>query len=269
MPIGPTNPITSWLPPPPAPVLPSQALANQAALGAQEAGQSAGVGGTSSVANATTAANELGQDAFLKLLIAQLRNQDPLRPMEDREFIAQLAQFNTLEQMQGMNQSLREMLTIQSLSEASGLIGRDVISRLLDDAGGFVEGTVTAVAVVNGSPTLLVGPDRVPVAIGDVMGVRRSDQPSSAGSAPLLGATTGQQGSALGDSQNAPAGSPVANSPFFSTSSAASASSRGTGALGGASLQPGSGLTSSQSLGTPPGYPVTGSQAASGGSQTP
>lgn len=50
--------------------------------------------------------NDLDKDAFLKLLTTQLSNQDPLSPMEDREFIAQLAQFSSLEQMTAMNKTL-------------------------------------------------------------------------------------------------------------------------------------------------------------------
>lgn len=50
--------------------------------------------------------NDLDKDAFLRLLTTQLANQDPLNPMEDREFIAQLAQFSSLEQMQNLNKSI-------------------------------------------------------------------------------------------------------------------------------------------------------------------
>lgn len=49
--------------------------------------------------------NDLDKDAFLRLLTTQLANQDPLNPMEDKEFIAQLAQFSSLEQMQTLNKS--------------------------------------------------------------------------------------------------------------------------------------------------------------------
>ncbi|HZX20879.1 MAG TPA: flagellar hook capping FlgD N-terminal domain-containing protein [Clostridia bacterium] len=53
-----------------------------------------------------TKSGDLDKDAFLRLLITQLQNQDPLNPMEDREFIAQMAQFSSLEQMQNLNKTL-------------------------------------------------------------------------------------------------------------------------------------------------------------------
>ena len=78
-----------------------------------------GVGGFSSeqLASASRAvSNELGQDAFLKLLIAQLANQDPLNPMDDREFIAQMAQFSALEQMTQLNRTLEGMASLDKYS---------------------------------------------------------------------------------------------------------------------------------------------------------
>lgn len=55
--------------------------------------------------NKKTQSGDLDKDAFLRLLITQLQNQDPLNPMEDREFIAQMAQFSSLEQMQNLNKT--------------------------------------------------------------------------------------------------------------------------------------------------------------------
>lgn len=71
----------------------------------------------------------LGKEDFLKLLIVQLTHQDPLNPMDDREFIAQAAQFSALEQMQNLNESFSTVAKAMSRVErmaALGLIGREV-----------------------------------------------------------------------------------------------------------------------------------------------
>jgi flagellar basal-body rod modification protein FlgD len=67
---------------------------------------------------------ELGKDQFLSILITQLRHQDPLQPMQDREFIAQMAQFTSLEQLMNINTQLTAMS--QSLGAASNLIGKQI-----------------------------------------------------------------------------------------------------------------------------------------------
>ena len=74
---------------------------------------------------------ELGKDDFLNLLIAQLKNQDPLNPMKDQEFIAQLATFSSLEQVSNMNKNLEEFLKQQSYQNAtvaSTMIGKEITS---------------------------------------------------------------------------------------------------------------------------------------------
>lgn len=68
----------------------------------------------------------LGKDDFLKLLIAQLSNQDPTSPMENTEFIAQMAQFSSLEQMTNMSTSFTQLADMLTASEASSVIGRTV-----------------------------------------------------------------------------------------------------------------------------------------------
>ena len=80
---------------------------------------------SSSSSALTTATNDLGKDAFLKLLIAELSNQDPLNPMEDREFISQMATFSSLEQMQNMNKTLQGMAEANKFSAVS-YIGKAV-----------------------------------------------------------------------------------------------------------------------------------------------
>jgi flagellar basal-body rod modification protein FlgD len=99
--------------------------------------------------------NGLGKDDFLKLLLAQMTNQDPLKPMADTEFISQLAQFNALEQQQQSNKSLSDMLIGQSLAQATALMGKQV------EATGGVSGQVTAVTLVDGQPKLTVGSTQI------------------------------------------------------------------------------------------------------------
>lgn len=109
---------------------------------------------------ATTGVNDLGRDQFLMLLLAQLRNQDPLKPMEDREFITQLAQFNVLEQMQQMNEGLMAMMYMDQFAQASALVGRTV--EALDPATGYVvSGQVTEVYFDRGVAELLLNGTRI------------------------------------------------------------------------------------------------------------
>lgn len=68
----------------------------------------------------------LGKDDFLKLLITQLSNQDPTNPVEDTQFIAQMAQFSSLEQMANMNQQFTKMTAMLNSSEAMSVLGKTV-----------------------------------------------------------------------------------------------------------------------------------------------
>jgi len=85
---------------------------------------------------------ELGRDDFLRLLIAQLSNQDPTNPMQDRDFIAQMAQFSSLEQMTNMASDFSRLASMLAGSEASGSLGRSVE---IADGGRTVQGVVRAV----------------------------------------------------------------------------------------------------------------------------
>jgi flagellar basal-body rod modification protein FlgD len=68
----------------------------------------------------------LGKDDFLKILITQLSYQDPTSPMEDKEFIAQMAQFSTLEQMTGMAKDFSKLTSMLMGNEASSALGKNV-----------------------------------------------------------------------------------------------------------------------------------------------
>ena len=74
----------------------------------------------------TDAALGLGKDAFMKMLLAQIQNQNPLEPMKNNDFIAQLAQFSSLEAMQNMQATLKGQAVSSSLSDGAALIGREI-----------------------------------------------------------------------------------------------------------------------------------------------
>lgn len=75
-------------------------------------------------AKGKTYGEPLGKDSFLKLLVTQLQHQDPTKPMEDKEFIAQMAQFSSLEQMNKISNELEKMNMNTRAGEAYSLIGK-------------------------------------------------------------------------------------------------------------------------------------------------
>jgi flagellar basal-body rod modification protein FlgD len=87
------------------------------------------MGSTGATSTATSSSQTLDKDAFLRLLTTQLRNQDPLNPMDNSEFVAQTAQFSSLEQLQNMNKALERLATASGsggVSSAAALLGRTV-----------------------------------------------------------------------------------------------------------------------------------------------
>lgn len=97
---------------------------------------------------------QLTQDDFLKLLVAQMTSQDPLNPQKDTEFISQMAQFSSLEQTRGMEADIARMRSEQELAGANSMLGRRVDATGAD--GTIVQGTVSAVQIVEGSPKLII-----------------------------------------------------------------------------------------------------------------
>ena len=89
----------------------------------------------------------LGQNDFLKLLVTQMTTQDPTNPQKDTEFIAQMAQFSSLEQSKTMQNSIAQL-------QANSLLGKTVSLR--SGSAPVVNGTVSAVQTVAGAPQLMV-----------------------------------------------------------------------------------------------------------------
>ncbi len=126
----------------------------------------------------------LGKEEFLKLLITELRYQDAMNPMEDKEFIAQMAQMSSLEQMQNLNKTFEEGLltlaeaqnnysknisallevmlhqsSLNSFNQGLNLLGREVA---FTSEGEEREGTVSAIKQVQGHYVAVIGEEEVP-----------------------------------------------------------------------------------------------------------
>lgn len=109
---------------------------------------------------ATNPLSGIGQDQFLQLLVAQLQNQDPLDPISNQDFIAQLATLNNVQGLQNLNASFGEMLKLQQLTQGADLIGKSVTYTPTGESESKT-GTVSSVVVQDGNYVLEVGTDRV------------------------------------------------------------------------------------------------------------
>lgn len=112
---------------------------------------------TKSASTSDTSTSTLGQDAFLKLLITQLKNQSPLNPQDNTAFVAQLAQFSSVQGIENLNttvSSLSESLQSSQALQASALVGRSVeteTNKAVLGSSGYVRGTMV---VENSTPSL-------------------------------------------------------------------------------------------------------------------
>lgn len=104
--------------------------------------------------DATSAATQIGIQDFLKILVAQLGNQDPLKPMDNQEFVTQLAQFTSLQQTQEMNNKLGSLLSAQASMQSVGLLGKTV--DVLTDSGSAASGVVTDLSFSAGEPRITI-----------------------------------------------------------------------------------------------------------------
>ncbi len=129
------------------------------------------------------------RDEFMMLLITQLRNQDPLDPVKQEDFLSQLAQFSSLEQMEKTNKLLEDQAAaqqqgtqLQQLSQAATLVGRKVSYEVKTEGAApeTREGTVSSVSIAGGQVKFQVGEDAV--SWGQIKEVSQST--SSTGASP-------------------------------------------------------------------------------------
>ena len=106
--------------------------------------------------NRNAGKKSLGADDFMKILMTQLTAQDPMNPMKDTEFIAQMANFSSLEQMRTLSQSFTSYSNSQQMATAPLYLGCDVTVKDPSAPTGEIKGTVQSVTVKDGKPALVI-----------------------------------------------------------------------------------------------------------------
>ena len=118
-----------------------------------------------------SSSNTLGKDAFLKLLVAQLKYQDPTSPTDSAQFMAQTAQFTQVEKLEEIAAAVAQSVTAQAVFGANSLVGRTV-SWLGTDGKTEVSGVVTSASFTTQGPILNIGTDGTQIGMGDITAVR-------------------------------------------------------------------------------------------------
>ena len=125
----------------------------------------------------TPESDALGRDTFLKLMVAQLRNQDPMNPQDSAEFLAQTAQFTSLEKLEQVALQSSQALAAQLAFGASTLAGKTVT--YLGADGVEATGAVEAVRFAPTGPVLVVGDQEVPISSVVTVAAGTPDTPTS------------------------------------------------------------------------------------------
>ena len=128
----------------------------------------------------------LGKDDFLKLLVAQMRFQNPMSPTDPTQFMAQTAQFTMIEKLQNMEQSSSDALKAQQSTEAAAMLGQQVVATGPD--GNDVTGIVTGMRITSTGPQLKVG--ALEIGLDAVKEVDRPTTTSPTTTAPTTTTTT-------------------------------------------------------------------------------
>lgn len=108
---------------------------------------------SASLANSTKSAG-LSMDDLLKLLMTELTYQDPLKPVDNKDFLTQMAQFSSLDTTRQLNDNIKNLMSMQSLNQSVGLLGKTVDAQ--KDDGSVVSGQVTALQLVSGEPKITI-----------------------------------------------------------------------------------------------------------------
>lgn len=140
----------------------------------------------SSSNSSSTGGYTVDTETFFKLLVAQMQYQDPLEPQDNSEFLAELAQMTTQEQMQSMNGTL-------NVSKALSMVGKAVYAEALDSDTGitnYYEGVVDSVVMKDGTAYVVVDGNAIPIdkvlAVGDASAADSSEASDSSDTSDSL-----------------------------------------------------------------------------------
>ena len=139
---------------------------------AQPSAAASAFGSTSKPSSASGA----GQPDFLKLLLAQMKHQDPTSPTSATDYVTQMAQFSSVQGITQLNQSITSLVALQGLTQGVTLIGKTV--SYTNAAGQAATGTVSAVSMVSGQPQLLI--NNVNVSMSQIQSIQAGPGKSGA-----------------------------------------------------------------------------------------
>lgn len=136
-----------------------QSSQNQA-VSAQSSDNTSSTEGSDELSSAVN--DSMGKDQFLSLLTTQLKNQNPLEPMDNTQFVSQMAQFSSLEQMNNMNSNLNDFLRFQKISQAGSLVGKKV-EVLNSDTGQTTMGKIEKANVTENETMVTINDKQYPL----------------------------------------------------------------------------------------------------------
>lgn len=117
--------------------------------------------GAQPLASAAQSSFALSSSEFMNLLVTQLQNQDPLNPMDDSQFVSQMAQLSTLEATNSVSSGVQGLAGAQQVSEALALVGKTV--GYTDATGAAQTGQVSGVSLNGPVPLLTIGKQQIPI----------------------------------------------------------------------------------------------------------
>jgi flagellar basal-body rod modification protein FlgD len=167
----------------------------------------------SSTTGSTNATDGLGKDTFLKLLVAQMKYQNPLSPTDGTQYLSQMAEFSTVEKLADLQKSQTELATWQRNVAGQGMIGKTITATTTTGAtSNTVTGVVTGLRLTDAGPRLVLA-DGTTVGVDDVTDVTApsgSSPAASSASGTTASSTTASGTTASGTTASGTAGSTAA-----------------------------------------------------------